>query len=115
MAQVLVRDLKPEVIERLKSRARRHGRSLQGEAKAILEAAATLSADEARQIADQWRHRLAGRMTSDSSEMTREDRDRIDSRSMRTWLSPRATPVPWSPRISASTTRFKGAALLSSG
>jgi predicted HicB family RNase H-like nuclease len=41
MPQLLVRDLDPETVERLKLRARRHGRSLQGEVEAILEAAAT--------------------------------------------------------------------------
>ncbi len=55
MPQVLVRDLDAAVVERLKQRARRHGRSLQKEAKAILEAAAiTMTMDEARQVADGW-------------------------------------------------------------
>lgn len=76
MAQILVRDLDSELIERLKSQARRHGRSLQGEVKAILEAAATYSMEEARQIAEQWRHRLAGQMVSDSADLIREDRER---------------------------------------
>lgn len=49
MPQILVRDLDAEVIEQLKERARRHGRSLQKEAKAILEqAVGRLSMDEAR-------------------------------------------------------------------
>ena len=40
MAKVLVRDLEPAVVERLKARAAQHGRSLQKELKAILEEAA---------------------------------------------------------------------------
>ena len=76
MAQVLVRDLDPEVLERLKSRARLHGRSLQGELKVILEAAAVFSMSEAREVSERWRQRLAGQMTSDSSDLLREDRDR---------------------------------------
>jgi len=76
MAQVLVRDLDPEVLEHLKSRARLRGRSLQGELKAILESAALFSVDEARATSERWRRRLAGRMTSDSSDLLREDRDR---------------------------------------
>lgn len=76
MAQVLVRDLDPAVLEHLKSRARRHGRSLQGELKVILESAALFSVDEARATSERWRQRLAGRMTSDSSDLLREDRDR---------------------------------------
>jgi plasmid stability protein len=76
MAQVLVRDLDPEILERLKKRAKHHGRSLQGEAKAILEAAALFSMEEARQVAERWQQRLAGRMTSDSADLIREDRGR---------------------------------------
>jgi plasmid stability protein len=76
MAQVLVRDLDSELVERLKNQARRHGRSLQGEAKAILEAAACYSMEEARQVARQLRQRHAGQMTSDSADLIREDRER---------------------------------------
>ena len=76
MADVLVRGLGPEVIERLKSRAKQHGRSLQGEAKAILESAAPLSMTEARILAESWQRRLAGTSQSDSSDLLREDRDR---------------------------------------
>ena len=77
MAQMLVRDLDPEVVERLKARARVHGRSLQKEVKAILEeAAATLSLSEAEEVAELWQKRLAGREYSDSAELVREDRER---------------------------------------
>lgn len=76
MAQLLVRDLNPDMVKRLKSRAVRNGRSLQGEVKAILESVDTLSMSEARAFAEEWQRRLAGRMTSDSSDLIREDRDR---------------------------------------
>jgi uncharacterized membrane protein len=76
MAQVLVRDLDTVVVERLKIRARRHNRSLQGEVKAILEAAAPLSMSDARSLAEGWQRRLAGRIKGDSSELIREDRER---------------------------------------
>jgi plasmid stability protein len=76
MAQVLVRDLDPTTLEHLKSRAKLHGRSLQGELKVILESAAVLSMDEARRTSERWRERLAGRVTSDSGDLLREDRDR---------------------------------------
>lgn len=76
MAHVLVRDLEPALVERLKGRAQRHGRSLQGEVKAILEAAAPFSPAEALQAAEQWRKRLTGRMTSESGDLLRADRDR---------------------------------------
>jgi plasmid stability protein len=76
MSQVLIRDLAPEVLEHLKSRARLHGRSLQGELKVILESAALFSVAEARLTSEQLRRRLAGQMTSDSADRLREDRDR---------------------------------------
>jgi plasmid stability protein len=76
MSDVLVRDLDPQVLERLKTRAKRHGRSLQGEVKAILEAVAPLSMSEARSVAEQWQQRLAGQIQGDSSELLREDRER---------------------------------------
>ena len=41
MAQLVVRRLDDDVKERLKARAKKHGRSLEAEARAILEAAAT--------------------------------------------------------------------------
>ena len=75
MSQLLVRDLDPAVVERLKQRAKRHGVSLQGEAKAILEAAA-LSMDGARKLAAQWRQHLEGAIAGDSADLIREDRNR---------------------------------------
>ncbi len=77
MAQILVRDLTPDTVERLKSHAEQNGRSLQGEVKAILESvAASPTMTEARKIAEEWHRRLAGRMTSDSADLLREDRNR---------------------------------------
>ncbi len=77
MPQVLVRDLDAAVVERLKQRARLHGRSLQKEAKAILEAAAiTMTMDEARQVADGWQQHFGDRQFDDSAELIREDRER---------------------------------------
>jgi plasmid stability protein len=76
MSQILARDLDPAVLERLKQRARRHGRSLQREAQAILEAASAFSMEEARDVAAEWRHRLSGAMATDSADLLREDRQR---------------------------------------
>ena len=76
MTQMLVRDLPPEVIERLKERARSNGRSLQKEVRAILEGAArTYTMAEARAVSESWHERFAGREFSDSAELIREDRD----------------------------------------
>lgn len=76
MAQILVRDLDDETVRRLKERARRHGRSLQGEAKLILTQAAGISFHEARELARQWHRELAGRELPDSTDLVREDRQR---------------------------------------
>lgn len=77
MTQMLVRDLPPEVVERLKERARSNGRSLQKEVRAILEGAAqTYTMEEAREMSKRWHERLAGVGHSDSTELIRKDRDR---------------------------------------
>lgn len=80
MPQVLVRDIDPAVIEKLKARARQNGRSLEGELRQILRQAAeesikedieTIQADIAR-----IRALFAGRTFSDSVNLLREDRER---------------------------------------
>ncbi len=76
MAQVLIRDVNPATIEKLKKRARENGRSLQSELKQILENAAPYSFAEARAAAERVRKRLGGRRFSDSTALVREDRDR---------------------------------------
>lgn len=76
MAQLLVRDLEKETIERLKMRAKQHDRSLQGEVKLILQNAAKFTMAEASRVARDWQKRLAGGKFSDSSFLIREDRDR---------------------------------------
>ncbi|MBN2130927.1 MAG: hypothetical protein JW741_15605 [Sedimentisphaerales bacterium] len=76
MAQILVRDLDDDVVTRLKDRARRHGRSLQGEAKLVLTQAAGLGFQDARRLARQWQSRLAGRELPDSTVLIREARKR---------------------------------------
>jgi len=76
MARILIRDLDDETVRRLKERARRHGRSLQGEAKLILTQAAGISPGEARKLARQWQQKLAGRKIPDSTDLVREDRQR---------------------------------------
>jgi plasmid stability protein len=76
MAQVLVRDLKADVVARLKARAKRHRRSLQTELKEILESASRRSAVEARALARRIRRTLSGRAHSDSAELLAEDRAR---------------------------------------
>ncbi len=76
MSELLVRGLTAETIERLKTRAKQHGRSLQGEVKLILEEAVRFSLAEAEGIAAEWKGRLAGLTLSDSAELLRKDRQR---------------------------------------
>lgn len=79
MADIVIRDLNPDLVERLEDRAKDHGHSLEVEAKAILESAvpaAKLSMDRARQLAAEIRRSFGDRVLSDSAELIREDRDR---------------------------------------
>jgi plasmid stability protein len=77
VAQVLVRDLDEATVKRLKERARQHGRSLQGEAKAVLEqAASTYTMEEALAVARYWQRRTSRRKQTDSVELLRQDRER---------------------------------------
>ncbi len=76
MAQLLVRDLDPAVVARLKDKARQNHRSLQGEVKAILVAAAERATrEEALAMIDKWQRKWGDRVFSDSTQMIREDRD----------------------------------------
>jgi len=76
MAQVLIRDLDPRVVERLKVRARDRGRSLEAELRGILETAAMVDRQESRALAARIRRRLSGRAHSDSAALQAEDRAR---------------------------------------
>ena len=77
MAQVLVRQLDDKVVDRLKKRAKEHGRSLQSEVKTILEEAVPDYEGAWKRI-DGLRARLrkSGRTFSDSAASIREDRER---------------------------------------
>lgn len=78
MPDILIRGVNSQAVRRLKSRAKRSGRSLQGEAKLILENAAGYSLAEALAVAGKWRRKLAdsGQRFEDSADLIREDRDR---------------------------------------
>ena len=77
MAQVLVRQLDGKVVERLKKRAKEHGRSLQSEVKTILEEAVPDYEGAWKRI-ERFQKDLkeSGRKFSDSAVLIREDRDR---------------------------------------
>lgn len=76
MPHILVRDVDADIVERLKSRAKQHGRSLQGEVKAILEEATPMTMSEARAVSEKWQKYFKGRKFSDSAKLIREDRER---------------------------------------
>lgn len=76
MPDILVRDIDPEKLERLKARAKRNGRSLQSEAKRVLEEAAGQTNDEIFAMMRDWRKRFAGRQFPSSVDLIREDRER---------------------------------------
>ena len=79
MPNVLVRDLDSPVLAELKRQAKKNHRSLQAELRLILSRAASerqVSFDEAVRFADEMRRKYAGKITGDSTELIREDRDR---------------------------------------
>lgn len=76
MSQLLIRNLEPVIIKRLKLRAKQHHRSLQDELKAIVESATKMSMEEAKQVCKAWQKRLMGGVFSDSSELLRRERNR---------------------------------------
>jgi plasmid stability protein len=76
MAQVLIRNLDEGIVQRLKRRAEREGRSLQAELRYILEHAAKADRLEARRVAARIRRKLANRSHSDSGRLLSEDRER---------------------------------------
>jgi antitoxin FitA len=76
MGQLLVRNLDDETIKRLKKRARREGRSLQAQVKAILEQEAKWDPDTALKMTLAISKRFKGRKFGDSAKLIREDRNR---------------------------------------
>jgi antitoxin FitA len=76
MPQVLVRDLDPLIIDRLKSRAKQNGRSLEAELRLILQTAAEDGPADPLAAVERVRAMFADRRFSDSAELIREDRER---------------------------------------
>jgi plasmid stability protein len=76
MPDILIRGLEPETIRRLKARAKRHGRSLQGEAKLLVEQATGAGGQHVAAMLERWQERFAGRRFSSSARLIREDRKR---------------------------------------
>jgi plasmid stability protein len=78
MAQLLVRGLEPDVIERWKERARRNNRSLEAEIRDLLKSQAGPTQrefEDAVRFADEMRRKLAGKIRGDSTDIIRRARD----------------------------------------
>ena len=77
MAQVLVRNLDESVVNRLKTRAKANGRSLQGEVKMILEQNAKMDRQTFWEVTERISKELeaTGRTFNDSTELISKMRD----------------------------------------
>jgi antitoxin FitA len=80
VAQLILNDFDPNILEKLKVRASNHQRSLEEELKVILQEAIDseqiAKVNAFREQAAQMRQALSGRVHTDSAELVREDRDR---------------------------------------
>lgn len=78
MADVIIHDIDPELLERLEHRAAAFGRSLEEEALSIIRRHLPKhrSIESMRRAAHASHERFRGRVFSDSTDDIREDRDR---------------------------------------
>ena len=76
MAQLIVRNVDDDLVNRLKRRALKHGRPMEAEHRAILENALRLPVEDFVAMADAVSARTRGRIETDSTDLIREDRDR---------------------------------------
>lgn len=75
MAQVLIRNLPDDVVERLKERAAGKGRSLEQELREIVVTAAPMSTAERVAIIDRHQKQSMIEVKNNSTDFVREDRD----------------------------------------
>jgi len=75
MAQVIVRNLDEHVVSSLKIKAELYGHSLEQELREILKRAAELTPQEKVAMVDRIRAMQARPLTTDSTDLIREDRD----------------------------------------
>lgn len=76
MAQIIVRNLESDVVDKLKLRAKIHGRSLESEARQILAQSAGLDPNQAKKVAMQWHKKLSAHKFPDTTKLLRQDRNR---------------------------------------
>jgi len=77
MAHLVLQDVDPRVIESLGARAARQGRSVEEEARAVLEGALGFSRQRALEDARRLRAQWAGRPLTASGELLARDGDRL--------------------------------------
>jgi plasmid stability protein len=79
MAHLVLQDVDPRVIESLGARAGRHGRSVEEEARAVLEGALGFSRQRALEGARRVRAQWAGRPLTASGELMAQDGDGLSA------------------------------------
>ncbi|MCC7268930.1 MAG: hypothetical protein IT546_16530 [Caulobacteraceae bacterium] len=75
MAQMLIRNLSDQAVDHIKQRARNAGRSAEAEARDILEREARAAKAEWWRKVSEIRKLTEGKITDDSTDLIREDRD----------------------------------------
>ncbi len=75
MPQLLVRDVPRDIVDELKHRAARNGRSAEAEHRAILEDTLKPGREDFWERAAKLREATRGRITGDSTDIIRADRD----------------------------------------
>ena len=77
MADLLIRNVDPKVIENLKEMAAENERTLEGEIRMLLKPYAyMMTGKEFLKRTEEFQRQFKGRVFSDSAELIREDRDR---------------------------------------
>jgi plasmid stability protein len=79
MAHLVLQDVDPRVIESLSARAVRQGRSVEEEARAVLEGALGFSRQRALEGARRLRAQWAGRLLTASEDLMARDGDRLSA------------------------------------
>ncbi len=75
LPQLLVRDVPQDIVEALKHRAAKHGRSAEAEHRLILEETLRPGRSDFWERAAKLRDEMRGRILTDSTDLIRQDRD----------------------------------------
>jgi plasmid stability protein len=75
MPDIIIRDLRGDVLKRLKRAAQLNGRSLEAQIRAVLQQWRDLDAIRIRRVSARWIAKLEKGQHSDSTALIRDDRD----------------------------------------